>query len=108
MLSTNPQLRCSHFAETPSLVATACDKISSLEQHYWLAGRRGRLDVWECRILEVPSSGFMRTSVSSPPESICLSAILALIVYSDVVHADRPPGRSITFVFLCANWRFSN
>jgi len=42
------------------------------------------------------------------PESISLSDILALIVYSDVAYADRPPGRSITLVFLCANWRFSN
>ena len=75
---------------------------------YCAARWRGRLDVCECRILQAPSSAFMRTSVSSPPESISLSDILALIVYSDVAYADRPPGRSITLVFLCANWRFSN
>ena len=59
----------------------------ALSSDIYAGGRRGRLDVCECRIVQLPSAPLTRTSVSSPTESICRSPILALIAYSDVTYA---------------------
>lgn len=55
----------------------------------YAAGRRaGRLDVWECRIFQLPSAALIKTRVSRPRESKSRSPILALMKYSDVAYAD--------------------
>lgn len=55
-----------------------------------LAGRRGRDEVCECRIFQVPLASFTSTSVSRPPPSITRSPMRALMKYFAIAYAVRP------------------